>query len=350
MAQGVKPEQVNWNAIADSSSMALDTQFFNPAGRYFNVNNSGKTDFNYWPQAHALDLLVDAYTRTNDARYLTHMNDWFVGVPVKNGNSFLNTYYDDMLWNALAMLRAYDATKDKKWLDATRLLWDDIKLGWSDVQGGGIAWQKKQLYYKNTPANAPAIILAARLYQRFKRKDDLDWAKKIYDWQLKTLVDPATGFVYDGINRQNDGKIDLNWKFTYNQGLMIGAGVEMFRATRVNTYLNEAVKTANFTLTDANLAPSGILKAEGNGDGGLFKAVLVRYLALLAVEAAAPATDRNRFVRFLTSNAESLWQTGTQKPAIVFGPNWTRQPTDGKAELTTQLSGAILLEAITRLN
>ncbi|WP_375445805.1 glycoside hydrolase family 76 protein [uncultured Fibrella sp.] len=350
LAQTGNPGRLNWNSIADSSSMALDVQFFNKAGRYFNADNSGKTDFNYWPQAHALDLLVDSYTRTNDARYLTYMNDWFLGVPVKNGNSFLNTYYDDMLWNALAMLRAYDATKDKKWLDATQLLWDDIKLGWSNVQGGGIAWQKKQLAYKNTPANAPAVILAARLYQRFERKSDLDWAKKIYDWQLKTLVDPVTGFVYDGINRQNDGKIDLNWKFTYNQGLMIGAGLEMFRATRVETYLNEAIKTANFTLADANLSPAGLLKVEGNGDGGLFKAVFVRYLALLATEPATPAIERNRYVRFLTSNAETLWRSGTRKPAIVFGPNWAKPPTDDKAELTTQLSGAILLEAMTRLN
>lgn len=350
LAQVRSPDQLNWNTIADTSSMALDVQFFNPTGRYFNADNSGKTDFNYWPQAHALDLLVDAYTRTGDARYLARMNEWFAGVPVKNGNSFLNTYYDDMLWNALAMLRAYEATKDKKWLDATQLLWDDIKLGWSDVQGGGIAWQKKQLAYKNTPANAPAVILAARLYQRFKRKSDLNWAKKIYDWQLKTLVDPATGFVYDGINRQNDGKIDLNWKFTYNQGLMIGAGLEMFRATQDDTYLKAAIKTANFTLVDADLAPAGLLKAEGNGDGGLFKAVFVRYLALLATETATPATERNRYVRFLTTNAETLWRSGTRKPAIVFGPNWAKPPTDDKAELPTQLSGAILLEAMTRLN
>ncbi len=339
----------NWNSIADSSSNALITQFFNKEGRYYNASSEGSTKFNYWPQAHALDVLVDAYTRTKDSRYLAHMNDWFLGVPVKNGNTFLNTYYDDMLWNALAMLRAYDATQDKKWLDATQVLWEDIKLGWSDVQGGGIAWQKKQLSYKNTPANAPAVILAARLYQRLNRPADLDWARKIYDWQLKTLVDPVTGFVYDGINRQNDGKIDKGWKFTYNQGLMIGAGLELFRATKAGTYLKDAIKTANFTLADPVLAASGLLKAEGNGDGGLFKAVLVRYLALLATEPAVPADSRRRYVTFLTFNAETLWQSGTQKPMIVFGPNWANRPTDGKAELTTQLSGATLMEAMTRL-
>lgn len=348
LAQGTA-RPINWTTIADSSSQALNSQFFNGPGRYYNETNHGSTKFNYWPQAHALDVLVDAYTRTKDARYLTYMNDWYAGVPVKNGSTFLNEYYDDMLWNALATLRAYDATDDKKWLDTAQLLWDDIKLGWNDAQGGGIAWRKAQRTYKNTPANAPAIILAARLYQRLKRPADLDWAKKIYDWQLKTLVDPATGFVYDGINRQNDGKIDLNWKFTYNQGLLIGAGLEMYRATRQTVYLNNAQKTANFAITDPNLSGGGLLKAEGDGDGGLFKAVLVRYLALLATEPAVSTDDRTRYANFLTSNAETLWRNGTQKPQIVFGPNWAIRPADGKTSLTTQLSGATLLEAMTRL-
>ncbi|MEZ0542461.1 glycoside hydrolase family 76 protein [Fibrella arboris] len=345
-----KPYVFNWTVIADSSTQALTRQFFNEQGRYFNENNSGSTQFNYWPQAHALDVLVDAYVRTKDSRYLTYMNDWYGGVPVKNNGGFLNEYYDDMLWNALATLRAYDATGDKKWLDTAQQLWNDIKLGWNDTMGGGIAWRKGQRYYKNTPANAPAIILAARLYQRLKRPEDLEWAKKIYDWQLKTLVDPATGYTYDGINRQNDGKIDLTWKFTYNQGLMIGAGLEMFRATQNQTYLSDATKTANFTLADPELTNNGLLRAEGNGDGGLFKAVLVRYLTLLATEPAVSADTRTRYVNYLTFNAETLWRTGTQKPQVVYGTFWGNRPTDGKTDLTTQLSGATILEAMTRLN
>lgn len=353
IGQGTGPSvrfsALDWQAIADSSSAVLSTQFYNAEGHYFNENNHGSTKFNYWPQAHALDALVDTYMRTKNARLKAQMDDWFVGVPIKNGNTFLNNYYDDMLWNALAMLRAYDATKDKKWLDATQTLWDDIKLGWNDNLGGGIAWQKKQLTYKNTPANGPAIILAARLYQHLHRQTDLDWAKKMYDWEKANLVDPATGFVYDGKNRQNDGKLD-NWKFTYNQGLMIGAGLEMYHVTKSTFYLDDAQKTADFTLADPSLSPNGLLKAEGNGDGGLFKAILVRYLTLLATDSAVPAASRNRYVNFLTANAETLWRSGTQKPAVVFGPNWASKPTDGKTELTTQLSGTMLMEAMTRIN
>ncbi len=344
-----KPVVFNWTAIADSSTTALNAQFFNERGRYYNANNVGNADFGYWPQAHALDVLVDAYVRTKDARYLAYMNDWFVGVPIKNGNTFLNVFYDDMLWNALAMLRAYDATKDQKWLDATQRLWDDIRPGWSDVMGGGIAWQKNQRYYKNTPANAPAVILAARLYQRLNRQTDLDWAKKIYDWQKLTLVNTANGFVYDGINRQNDGKIDLTWAFTYNQGVMIGAGLELFRATKTDTYLADAIKTANNALTDPTLTAGGLMREEGGDDAGLFKGILVRYLTLLATDPAVPADARTRYVNFLTFNAETLWRTGTAKPRVVFGTNWANRPANAQTQLTAQLSGAMLMEAMTRL-
>lgn len=348
-AQPAGPAYVfDWPRIADTSTTALTTNFYNSAGRYFNADNAGNATFNYWPQAHALDVLVDAYGRTGDARYVAMMNDWFVGVPKQNGGSFLNEYYDDMGWNALAMLRAYDATKDQKWLDATLMVWADIKTGWNDAYSGGITWRKSQRDYKNTPASGPACILAARLYQRLNHPDDLAWANKIYDWLKATLVDAGSGLVYDGINRTGDGKIDLNWKFTYDQGLWIGAALELYRITKQSVYLNDAVRTANFTLADPTLNPSGVLRDEGGGDGGLFKGVFVRYFTQLTLDPDLPADTRTRYANFLKFNAETLWRSGTTRPAVLYGTNWTSKP-GTKTDLTTQLSGAMLMEAMALL-
>src|SRR5688572_8305205 len=108
----VKPYVFEWNAIADSAtSMGLNENFWNAQKFYTNASPSDN-GFNYWPQAHALDVLIDAYLRTNNTNYKNYMNDWFEGVKIKNGNTFLNHFYDDMEWNALAMLRAYKATND----------------------------------------------------------------------------------------------------------------------------------------------------------------------------------------------------------------------------------------------
>src|SRR5690242_16175359 len=92
---------IDWPKAADSSTNALITKFWNPSGNYFNRQNIN-TNFDYWPQAHALDVLVDAYLRTGRQEYVDYMNKWFTGVNQKNGNTFINEFYDDMEWNALA--------------------------------------------------------------------------------------------------------------------------------------------------------------------------------------------------------------------------------------------------------
>lgn len=339
---------VNWAARADSAQAALSLGFWSPTGQYYLENNAGNADFNYWWQAHGLDALNDGYQRTKSADYLTRMRQLQQGTKTKNGNSYLNDFYDDMEWQALACLRAFELTKDPEYKATATLLWADIKLGWNEQQGGGIAWRKSQRSYKNTPANAPAAILAARLYILDRNPDDLAWAQKIYTWQKAKLVEPASGLVWDGVNRLGDNQTDKDWRFTYNQGTFIGAGVALYRATQQSSYLEDATRTANYVLNDSQMAPGGILKDEGNGDGGLFKGILVRYLTGLAVEPAVNATNRANYVSFLKFNGESLYKRGTRRPQFLFNTNWTALP-GSSVESSTQMSGVMLLEALADL-
>jgi len=272
-SDGVVKYAINWQAAADSSTDFLVKNYWNAAAGYFYKDNNGDNTFNYWPQAHALDVMLDADSRTGQKKYTDQYNKWYDGVQTKNGGSFLNYFYDDMEWNALATLRAFDVTGDTKWKDAAGGIWTDIRGGWNAVQDGGIAWNKGETGYKNTPANAPACILAARLYTRFNNADDLDWAKKIYSWLKGHLYDAGSGFVYDGMNKNGDGQVDMN-AFTYNQGVFIGAALELYQITKDPSYLNDAIKTADNTLSSSSLTTSDrLLKDEGQGDGGLFKGI-----------------------------------------------------------------------------
>ncbi|MBO0356714.1 glycoside hydrolase [Hymenobacter sp. BT186] len=337
----------NWAARADSAQAALRQGFFT-ASQYYSKNNAGDNSFNYWWQAHGLDVLLDGYKRTNHADYLQQANQLQVGAKAQNGNTYLNEYYDDMEWQALACLRAFELTRDPAYKATATLLWTDIKTGWNEQQGGGIAWKKTQRDYKNTPANAPAAILAARLYLLDRNPDDLLWAEKIYRWQKATLVDPNTGLVWDGINRTGDGQVDRNWRFTYCQGVYIGAGLALYQATNRQEYLTDATRTANFVLGDADMAPGGILKNENAGDGGLFKGILVRYLGLLAVEPNVSATNRTSYINFLKFNGEAAWKRGARRPPGLFNTNWTSLP-QGPVESSTQMSGVMLLEVLASL-
>jgi predicted alpha-1,6-mannanase (GH76 family) len=346
---GTATYKFDWSAIADSSVISLNQNFWN-GSKFYNNASPSDGNFGYWPQAHALDVLVDAYNRTSNSNYVDYMISWFTGVKIKNGNTFLNEYYDDMEWNALAMHRAYKATKDQKWLDESITVWNDIKTGWNDTMGGGIAWKKTQTYYKNTPANMPACILASRLYNETSNADYLTWAKKIYAWEKTTLVNSTNGLVYDGINSNNDGALqnDPGWSFAYNQGTFIGAALELYSITKDQTYLNDAIKTANNLIVDNVMSPGGIMRASDNGDGGLFNGIAVRYLTLLIVNPALPSSDRDNYVSYLKKNAETLWLKGTERPRVIFNKDWKSLP-GNTGYLNPQLSGCMLMEAMALL-
>jgi len=169
-------KSVDWEAAADSSSLSLLDHFWNASEKYFYTTSSGNTTFQYWPQAHALDVLVDAFNRTGYDIYKSGILLWYDGVEAKNDNTFLNIYYDDMEWNALAMLRAYNATGEIKFKEAVDEVWEDIKTGWNTNAGGGISWRKDMPYSKNACSNGPAAILAARMYTLENNEEDLEWA------------------------------------------------------------------------------------------------------------------------------------------------------------------------------
>lgn len=55
--------KIDWEAAADSSSVTLIDRFWNSEENYFNYGNDGSIkDFHYWPQAHAMDVMIDHYT------------------------------------------------------------------------------------------------------------------------------------------------------------------------------------------------------------------------------------------------------------------------------------------------
>ncbi|SFT20793.1 glycoside hydrolase family 76 protein [Paenibacillus sp. BC26] len=338
---------MTWENRAEEAQQALSDLFWNPAIRLFDIeipcpDGACNTIFHYWWMAHAVDALVDGYERTQDAKYALLLEEIYEGLLTRNGGAFPNELYDDMEWMAIAWLRAYKALGVEKYKAAALLLWEDIQTGWNDHMGGGIAWQKSQLDYKNTPANGPAAILAARLYKQFGRDEDLQWAEKIYSWLKHNLVNPDNGFVWDGMNREGDGAIDKEWKFTYCQGVFIGAAVELFRITGEQAYLEDAMRTAAASEKELIEAGSGLLPDEQDGDGGLFKGILVRYLGELAKEVPS---SFGAALPLLVRNAASLWEHGRDENRCVFNTDWSSKPAE-RVTLSTQLSGIMLLEQL----
>jgi len=340
-------DTTDWQKIANLSSQSLLDFYWNKSKNFFNYYpgkaDTPAEDWHYWPQAHAMDVLIDAYVRTGDDKWKSYFSLWHEGVKQKSGGSYFNDFVDDMEWICLTMIRLYECTQEQKYMDTAESLWNKIKANWNTQGGGGIAWKQSQQWSKNSCSNGPAGIIAARMYQlNGKKKEDLEWAQKIYNWQSERLVDLKIGAVYDNLNAQT-GEIQKNWIFTYNQGTYMGTAHELYRITGEDFYLNYANKAATYCITNLIDSSNNILKDEGNGDGGLFKGIFMRYFVKLIMEEDLKDAERERYVKFFDNNAKVLNEKGTSGE-YLYSTSWAK-PGDWTNDMPTQVSGCTLIEA-----
>ncbi|MFI6428554.1 glycoside hydrolase family 76 protein [Promicromonospora sp. NPDC050880] len=333
-----------WSARADLAQRSLD-HFFGTAEPQLLDNTypvGDNSTFNYWWLAHVIDVRLDAFARTGDARWLAAARATSANLRGRNGGSLFNDYFDDMLWYALALERLARATGRTEPLDDARSIWDHVvEHGWNDTHGASVAWRKQQLHYKNTPANGPFVILSARLYDHDPRPEYLERGRTAFDWITATLVGPD-GFVEDGINREGDGRVDTQWRFTYNQGLYIGAAVALDAVRPEPELVDRAVRTATTALRE--LAPDGIVGSEGGGgDEGLFKGVLYRYLGTLLDRLGPTAPASGPLVEFVRTSTDRLWETAQRDGHLLAGDDW-RHPAQPPVFYSTQLSAIMALE------
>jgi predicted alpha-1,6-mannanase (GH76 family) len=326
--------------------------------------------WNYWWQAHLLDCLVDAYTRSPSPRRLAAIRRLVCGVRVRNGFIWRNDYYDDMAWLALALLRAEREAGVSR-PGAVPALAAALRSGWTDHGGGGIWWRRRDKYrevFKNAPTNGPAAILFARLANEpDSGGDDRNSARALAGWMERNLIDPRRGLVYDGLRTDDDGGVESieHAIYTYCQGVFIGACIELATistGTEAIAWIRRAERT--ITAVVEHLAVPGrlgpVLRGQGGRDGGLFAGILARYLALAApvlAERGARHEPAGRLAADLVySSADEAWRNRTVAPGgPVFGAEWAapapgpRRGGGPECDLSVQAGAWMLLEAAARL-
>ena len=311
------------NEVDDFTTQAIKSlhDWYNPETGLWKTTN-------WWNAANALTGIIRYTAITGDKTYESIIENTFEKTktfiipakgnePEKIAGNFINEYYDDEGWWALAWVEAFDFTGEKKYLEMAKTIFEDMKNGWDEKCNGGIYW-KKGLPYKSAISNELFMLLAARLALRDENKPFyLEWALKDWNWFSQTGMINNLPLVHDGVreNCEASGR-----HYTYNQGVILAALVDLFILTSDEKYTTLATKIATAAIENMS-TEGGILKGhpklEDGADGVQFKGIFMRHLAYLYKQTQNPA-----FKEYILNNAKSIENSATEKGTYLIGSQW----------------------------
>ena len=350
--------------------------------------------WNFWWQAHLIDCMTDAVERADTPtnrlllRRLTRTHYWVNGRLWRH-----NPYYDDLAWVALAVQRAQQTGYLSGYQQPLRFLRNTFE-GAHHPQYG-IPWRVGENFW-NTPANGPVALFVARCGDA----PGVELAEQICDWMYRALrltEGSQAGLYADGLRLVDGIEKRVEAVYTYCQGVAMGAELELALRTEGEQRREHMRRVCDIVeaCERALLLPTGVIRAGGGGDGGLFKGILVRYLAEVAVqlprlrvlpEPPSGTSEalwnkrledtQQRAVRMVMTNAQAAWETAEYLPeGVLFSAKWNRlaevpaplathetpssrgAKVDGavgssaipEQDMSTQLSGWMAVEAAARL-
>lgn len=179
---------------------------------------------------------------------------------------FLNEFYDDEGWWALGWIRVYDVTGDATYLAMAESIFADMQGGVNGTCGGGTWWSKERAY-KNAIANELYLAVAASLANRVSDSGAyLPIAEGQWEWFYNSGMINSQNLINDGLTINDDGTCSNNGEtvWTYNQGVILGGLVELYKANGNDSLLKEASAIAEAAI-DA-LSVDGILHESCEND------------------------------------------------------------------------------------
>jgi predicted alpha-1,6-mannanase (GH76 family) len=333
------------HARADDAVEAMLLSFWDPKQQYLDATQGTTTLTGYWTEQQAWDAVLDAVERHPGGTRFTGTLATFYDV--QNTIGWPRNYYDDENWATLALIRAYDLTGNTAYLTQAETLYANIMAAWDTTccgaSPGGVWWDTAHTQ-KATASNAGPVVSGARLYQRTKNMAYLTFAQQVFTYWSANMVDPTTYQVTDHITSAGQ---KVAWKFTYNEGLMIGAAVALAQATGDASSLALAEHLASFVeSSETEVSSLGVILTDGTdttctGDCMQFKGIAARYLATLY----QGDPGHPEYLSLLTRSADAAWTIARDPSSRLYGADWGA-PFVAPAQLNATSSAAMTLAAI----
>ncbi|RZU12282.1 putative alpha-1,6-mannanase (GH76 family) [Kribbella rubisoli] len=287
----------------------------------------------WWNSAVALQTIGDYMQRTGDRRYLAQLDNTFEKDKGKfpagylSGDELLGNFtsraIDDSEWWGLTWIQAYDLTKNRKYLDMAVKIAEYVEGYWDPSSCGGGVWWNGERTYKNAVTNGLWIRLTAELHNRMPHdKRWLGRAQEGWNWFTASGMINSAGLVNDGLKDDCTSNGDTVW--SYNQGLAIGAGLELYRATHDAKILPTVRRLADAAIAPGGLVTDGVLTeycdAPGrtcDDNGKQFKGIFMRYWTDLA-----DTTHDPRYTAFVAQQAATVWDND-RDASDRLGERWS---------------------------
>jgi predicted alpha-1,6-mannanase (GH76 family) len=310
----------------------------------------------WWNSAVALQTIGDYMERTGDRSYLGVLDHSFETNkgPFPAGErstdeiygNFTSRAIDDAGWWALNWVTAYDLTGDQKYLDMAGTIADFMHGFWDPSTCGGGIWWNEERTYKNAVTNGQWIRLTAELHNRIPGDTAwLDRSQEAWDWYAASGLINSEGLVNDGLTDACANNRDTVW--SYNQGLGIGAALELYRATGDAELLASARRLADAALDSDALTTDGVLTESCDPLGRTcddnqkqFKGIFMRYFTELA-----DTTGDARYAQFVDRQAETIW-ANDRDSAERLGLRWSGAGTTASPNVFDWRTQASALSAL----
>jgi predicted alpha-1,6-mannanase (GH76 family) len=343
MASAQSAEQVHGDtsdnaAIAEHATLAVRSM-----EQWYDLDSGLYRTTGWWNAANLITTLAD-YSKGQHFHGYDFVFSNTLSAAQKKFPGFINEYYDDEGWWALAWIDVYEHTRDPRYLDAATFIFRDMTYGWDNACSGGIWWSKDRKY-KNAIANELFLSVAAKLAIETndldRQKEYLTWAREEWIWFSHSGMINQENLVNDGLNADCENNGRATW--SYNQGVILGGLNALSRVDHSAAHLamaNRIAQAAISNLTDKQGVLHDSCEPHCGADGTQFKGIFVRNLRELN-DAGPPGS---LFSQFILTNARSIWRQ-VQPPDYHLGEVWG--PPFGETDASTQGSAVDALVAAT---
>jgi predicted alpha-1,6-mannanase (GH76 family) len=241
-------------------------------------------------------------------------------------------YYDDNVWLAIDFCETYLLAGKPEYLKKSIATWQFVISGWDDELAGGIYWCEQKKRSKNTCSNAPASVLALKLFEATGDSSYFKWGVRIYNWTKTNLQDSTDYLYFDNISL--NGRTDRK-KYTYNSGQMLQSAAKLYKLTGNKTYLEEAKRIARSAIdyfTEVFTTAGGNRIKLFRNTGNWFNAVLFRgYAELYSID------GNDQYINIFRDNMDQLWEHVRDKNGL-FSKDWKGEKDDEYKSLLDQAS------------